>query len=395
MSADFVVGLIYKNEMTKAQFGQLMGGLRVGFVAIPFGTSASIADRVKAAGCHLVISEHGDNLETDIVEFEALASGLGLPIYCAHHEPSAAVVRQFMRAGAHDVFPVPPEAAELEKEFAHLRARVVKNADDRNGKVISVLNSKSGSGATTIAVNLACNLAAADENLKVALIDFDIQFGSVSLYLDAQWQTTVMEVVGQAGRLDKTMLMTMMNRHDSGLYALPAPNKITRLDKVTAKDVGRTLEVARSAFDVVILDLPRAINEWSEEVLRSSDAIYMVIQRSLAVLRDAKLLMTYFPSAGIAPEKITVIDNRYRSKHSAVTDKQIEDTLKIKQMVRISNDYDTAISAQDHGVPLSTQAKNSRIAKDIEQLSNSILAEVTGEEAQQRAGLLGRFMGRS
>lgn len=395
MKTDFVVGLVYKNEMTKAQFGQAIAGLRMGFVAVPSGPAAEVAERLKAAGCSAVISEHGDDVSGDVEQFQALYSATKLPMYCAHHDPTVPVIRQFMRAGAHDVLCIPPELGELEKDFSELKKSVTTGKETKKGKVISILNSKSGSGATTVAVNMAYDLAAADDELKVALIDLDIQFGSVSLYLESNWQTTVMEALGQADRLDETMLMTMMNRHESGLYALPAPHKITRLDRVTASDVGRLLDVARSTFDVVILDLPRAINEWSEEVLRSSDAIYMIIQRSLAVIRDAKLLTNYFPTAGIGAEKITVVDNRYRSKHSAVTDKQIEETLKIKKMVRISNDYDTAISAHDHGVPLSKQSKNSRIAKDIEQLSQSILAEITGEEVHHQSGLFGRFMGRS
>lgn len=395
MKADFVVGLVYKNEMTKAQFGQAITGLKMGFVAVPFSSASEVAEKLKAAGCGAVISEHGDDAEGDVERFLALSSALNVPMYCAHHEPSAPVIRQFMRAGANDVFSMPPDISEMEKDFSELKKMMSPEPGEKKGKVISILNSKSGSGATTVAVNMAYDLASADEELKVALIDLDIQFGSVSLYLESNWQTTVMEAMGQAGRLDGTMLLTMMNRHESGLYALPAPHKITRLDRVTAHDVERLLEVARTTFDVVILDLPRAINEWSEEVLRSSDAIYMIIQRSLAVIRDAKLLTNYFPSAGIASEKITVVDNRYRSKHSAVTDKQIEETLKIKKMVRISNDYDTAISAHDHGVPLSKQSKNSRIAKDIEQLSQSILAEITGEEVHPQGGLFGRFMGRS
>ncbi len=158
-------------------------------------------------------------------------------------------------------------------------------------------------------------------------------------------------------------------------------------------DVKKFIEAARESFDVVVLDLPRAINEWTEEVLRSSDSIYMVIQRSLAVIRDARLLTTYFHSAGIADDKITIVDNRYRSKHSAVTDKQIQETLRIERIVRIANDYDTAIGSQERGVPLSRYAKSSKLVKDVNSLSQSVLFDVTGEEVES-GGFLDRLMGR-
>jgi Flp pilus assembly CpaE family ATPase len=119
----------------------------------------------------------------------------------------------------------------------------------------------------------------------------------------------------------------------------------------------------------------------------------VVIQRSLAVLRDARLLMSYFHSVGIDDGDITIVDNRYRSKHSTVTDKQIHDTLKIENMVRIANDYDSVMGSQDHGMPLSKHAKHSRISKDIYQISEKIVEELTGEKREQ-AGLLGRLIGR-
>jgi pilus assembly protein CpaE len=202
-----------------------------------------------------------------------------------------------------------------------------------------------------------------------------------------------MDALGQASRLDKTMFNAMMSRHDSGLYALPAPNKITRLDRVSSADVKKFLDVVKQTFDVVVLDLPKAINDWNEEILKASDSIYVVIQRSLAVLRDARLLMSYFHSVGIDDGDITIVDNRYRSKHSTVTDKQIHDTLKVENMVRIANDYDAVMGSQDHGMPLSKHAKHSRISKDIHQISEKIVEELTGEKREQ-AGLLGRLIGR-
>jgi len=394
MSTGLVIGLIYRNETTKAQFGQIVTGLKAGFVALPYTLNGSLVVKVHESGCHAVIVEGNDEGEQDPSHIEALISELpDIPVYAAFREPGVDVIRRLMRVGARDVIPIPPSEEDLKRELSRLKTGLGPDVDARKGKIISVINSKSGSGATTIAVNIACDIAAMDEDLKVALIDLDIQFGSVSLYLDVKWQANVMDALGQASRLDKTMFNAMMSRHDSGLYALPAPNKITRLDRVSSADVKKFLDVVKQTFDVVVLDLPKAINDWNEEILKASDSIYVVIQRSLAVLRDARLLMSYFHSVGIDDGDITILDNRYRSKHSTVTDKQIHDTLKIENMVRIANDYDSVMGSQDHGMPLSKHAKHSRISKDIYQISEKIVEELTGEKREQ-AGLLGRLIGR-
>ncbi|MCK5887293.1 MAG: hypothetical protein KAG70_12465, partial [Alcanivorax sp.] len=68
-------------------------------------------------------------------------------------------------------------------------------------------------------------------------------------------------------------------------------------------------------------------------------------------------------------------------------------TLKIERMIRVANDYDAVMGSQDHGMPLSKHAKHSRISKDMHQISEKILEELTGEKREQ-AGLLGRLIRR-
>ncbi|MDX1823116.1 MAG: AAA family ATPase [Thiohalomonadales bacterium] len=393
MSADLIVTLIYSNETTKAQFGQVISGLKYGFVPVSKGLNGDLIAKIKETGCDAIIYEVDDvNQDSEVISLVA-ENFRSTPIYAAQDDVSVDVMRSLMRVGVSDVFSIPPAPAELSQEFKKIQENRKSSADERKGHVVSVLNGKSGSGATTVAVNLATDLASQDSDLRVGLFDFDIQFGSISLYLDVKWQSTIMEAVGQADRLDKTMLKAMLSRHDSGLYVLPAPSRITRLDKLTASDVRKVIDVARDFFDVLIIDLPRALNEWSEEILRLSDTVFLVIQRSLAILRDARLLTTYFPTAGIDTQKITVVENRCRSKHSAVSDKQIEETLRLGKIIRLANDYDAAMASQDHGLPLSKQARHSRLSKDIEKLSMDLLEAVTGETKEQ-GGLLGRFMGR-
>ena len=394
MSQGVTAALVYRNETTKSEFARVITGAKAGFVAIPIGMNEVVSEKIRSCGCHIVIFEAGPEIDNDVNQLQALTREFPkTEFYVCHPSPEVNTYRTFMRAGVRDVFSLPPVELDVVREIDRVSASVTVEQGNRNGKVISVINSKSGSGATTLAVNIACDLAEMDESLKVALVDMDIQFGSVSLYLDVKWQSNVMEAFSQSARLDGTMLKSMMSQHDSGLLVLPAPLKITRLDRVSAMDVKKFIEAARESFDVIVLDLPRVINEWTEEVLRSSDNIYMVIQRSLAVIRDARLLTTYFHSADISDDKVTIVDNRYRSKHAAVTDKQIQETLRIERIVRVTNDYDTAIGSQERGVPLSRYARSSRLAKDVSTLSQALMFELTGEE-REAGGFLDRLMGR-
>ncbi len=223
MTQGVIVALIYRNETTKSEFARVIAGAKAGFVAVPWGDNQALADKVRASGCHVVIYESGDNVESDVQQIQSLAREFSnVMFYACHTAPDVNIFRSFMHAGVNDVFSLPPAELDVVREIDRAKANVVADSESHDGKVISIINSKSGSGATTLAVNLACDLAEMDENLKVALVDMDIQFGCVSLYLDVKWQSNVMEAFSQSARLDGTMLKSMMSHHDSGLLALPA-----------------------------------------------------------------------------------------------------------------------------------------------------------------------------
>jgi pilus assembly protein CpaE len=68
------------------------------------------------------------------------------------------------------------------------------------GAVFAVQNLAGGTGATTLSVNLAWELANVDKKKSpsVCLIDFDLQFGSVATYLDLPRRDIVLEFLQEA-----------------------------------------------------------------------------------------------------------------------------------------------------------------------------------------------------
>ena len=69
---------------------------------------------------------------------------------------------------------------------------------------------------------LACALAARHK-AKVALIDFDMQFGDCALLLDTTPQNNVGDALRQADRIDAVLLKTMMTEHAGGVHLLASP----------------------------------------------------------------------------------------------------------------------------------------------------------------------------
>ena len=89
------------------------------------------------------------------------------------------------------------------------------------GKVFTVVNAKGGSGATTIAVNLALALHSAHGN--VALIDI-APLGHAALHMNVKPQFTVVDAIRNLHRLDSSLLDSFMTRHNGGLQLLAGAN---------------------------------------------------------------------------------------------------------------------------------------------------------------------------
>lgn len=340
----------------------------------------------------VVIYELEGHSEADLLLLdEFIGEHPEVQVFVTYRQLDMETMRRLMRAGVRDTIPLPLQREEFRKSMSELLNRKREAMDEERGRVIAFMNAKGGSGSTTLAVNLAHELAH-HHGLKVAIIDLDIQFGDVALFLDVPVRSTVMEALSQADRLDGTMLDAVMQKHESGLAILPSPGGLSRVNDITAREVRRLIDVTADNYDLVILDLPRLFNDWTEELVRISDHFMLVIQSCLATLRDARTIVDQMPAMNIDVDKVEVLFNRAESKHGSVNEKQIEEALKINRIARLHNDYNAAISAQDRGQPLSSVAHGSKLTRDIRHLADEMAAQCKGG-AEKKAGLIKRMFG--
>lgn len=146
-------------------------------------------------------------------------------------------------AGVDAVVPMPPaggDLAALRAEIAALAPRplppLMLTEPAPRGRIVAVAQARGGVGATTIAVNLAHELAGRSGFLKkaaprpVALVDLDLQFGSVGTLLDLEDQDALHQMALEGVLPDKAFLDRVMPRTENGLAVLAAPSKFMPLD---------------------------------------------------------------------------------------------------------------------------------------------------------------------
>lgn len=258
-----------------------------------------------------------------------------------------------MRAGVREVLPAP---ATVDAVVAAVQRQVHKRllataptltaTHGATGQVVAFLSCKGGSGATFTAANVA-HLIAADGQHRVALIDLNLQFGDALLFISsARPPSDVAAVASNIERLDADLLRSAMLQVAPNLHVLAAPEDPAQSSDVTAAHVEAIVQLARSMFDVVVIDAGRSLTSVTLQALDLADRIYAVLQLTLPYVRDGKRLRGVFRSLGYPDTKVAWIVNRYE-KGSQITLDDLRRTLGITDVVLLPNQYEAVAASVD------------------------------------------------
>jgi pilus assembly protein CpaE len=274
--------------------------------------------------------------------------------------PNNQLMRLSMQAGARDFFSEPFDKEELHKALNRIIFDL-QRGQSRQGMLTTIINAKGGSGGSFIACNLA-HIASTVTDSSVVLLDFDLQFGSQSLNLDLRPEHTIIEALNDVDKLDFDAIDGYMTRHRSGLRLLSTVHEqIVLPHEVSVDNLDKLLTLAISNYDRIFVDLPRQIDPLSITVLERSDQIAVVIQQSLAHMRDAKRLTRILKSEmGISEKNIIVVVNRF-DPNSTLQIKDIQSTLECSEVFTIPNDFEKVGQSINLGIPLYDYARKAPI----------------------------------
>jgi len=288
-------------------------------------------------------------------------------MYVTYKEVDIGVVRRMMRAGVKDIFPQPLQTQEIVTEISHAvssKRERIQAAKGAKGGVTAFINAKGGSGATTLAVNVA-HVLATKFKADVLLIDLDLQFGDVALSLDIKPRTTIIDALRQPDRVDPVFLKALVTKHESGLDILASPGNLTSIEELTPQAVRKILQAAVEDYEFVILDVPRIFSSAVIEALKFSEPVMLVGQNSLETIRDAKVVLDNLSLIGLPLSNIELVNNRAMAKSSSVPIDKLKDTLGKEKIHRVRNDFAASASAQDQGLPVTAVANKSEMTKDV------------------------------
>ena len=276
---------------------------------------------------------------------------------------SVGSLRRALRAGANGFYLWPAEREELAAAAARARP-----ADDvavgDPAQVVAVYGPRGGAGTTFVATHLAAALA--KRQRRCVLIDLDVVFADASAAIGVpvdEDARTIAELAPLASELAPRHVLEVMWRHPAGFDALLAPGEEHVATRVGADTYRPAIAAARRTCDVVVLHVPRALDDVTRAGLEIADRVLVVLGLDVLSFRDAKRAIEI---AGLDGRCEFVVNRPGRSE---VTPKDVERVFGRPALAVIPSDRSIP-SAQDRGRLV---AMRGRVGRAVDRLAARIV----------------------
>ncbi len=284
---------------------------------------------------------------------------------------------ELFRANIADFVELPLKDQEFERALARFIKRHEKAQQlrpQKAGKLINLMGTKGGIGTTTVAVNLAISLKQRDRSKSVVLVDLDLQFGDVALFLDLKPTHSIIHVARNRERLLHSEFMqgvlTEHGERDAKIHVLPSARPNEDLSQLQPETVCETIQALTTMFDYVVVDSGHIIHEITDEMLNRFPSLYLVSTLHLPVLRNTERFLSYLAHH----EDIRIIINRHRSKYEEISVGDFAKSYK-EVFFTIPNDYATASTFLNLAKPIPYLSKWGKLSKTYRKLAKQVSVE--------------------
>ena len=302
-----------------------------------------------------------------------------------------ASLHTLLRHGADEFIPYPLPPGELQAAIEKIRAaakaaeapatsqvKLATSDESHEGVLIAVHGLAGGTGATTLATNLGWELATTGkEPPSVCLLDLDLQFGTISTYLDLPRPDAVFELLTDTESMDSESFGQALQTYEDKLHVLTAPAEIIPLDLVGPEDIDRMLEMARKHYDYVIVDMPSTLVQWSEVVLQAAHVYFATMEIDMRSAQNAMRLKRALQAEDLPFEKLRYVMNRapkFTDLAGKSRVKRLAESLGISIDLNMPDGGKQVAQSSDHGQPLAISAAKNPLRKEIAKLAASLHA---------------------
>lgn len=300
-----------------------------------------------------------------------------LAIVAAVRDASIGTMQALLRAGIKDVVALPLVRSDLDAVIDQLREEIERGAvsDAPTGKIVSIIQSVGGVGATALLTQAAALYAKreSDRGFATCVFDLDLQGGNVATHLGMRPQLTVSDLLDAGKRLDKAVLLSVATEHGSGLRVFAAPTELMPTDTVGTDQVCEIVQLAAAEYRTVFLDLPSDWTNWSLSLVAQSDLVFLVVELSIASLRQAQRQLALLAKLGVPVEKVQIVVNRVdKGLFKQINLRDAEEAIGRSIALSVASDFALMNTALNRGTLIGDIKGKSMIGRDLAKLLDAV-----------------------
>ena len=285
--------------------------------------------------------------------------------------------RELKQRGILEYFPRPANPNDVKNVLAQaLEMRQQQRAAvTANGIVVSCMSAASGDGGSTVAVNLAYCLAV-EQKISTVLVDMDYQFGLIAKSLDLTAPFGIRELFDHPERgLDDTLVEKMLVKYGERMRIIASPNELQFLPLLRPELIRNLIDILRTKYKVVIIDLPHVWTHGTAAALKHSDHNILVGQLWLRSLTHATRLINAWQNAGVSTEHTSLIINRSGAKfREAISAEEFERICRQKIEAHLNNDIKAVVNAENQGMTVcETAPEGALLPQQFKQIASNLV----------------------
>ena len=310
----------------------------------------------------------------------------GIDIIVVSNNNSSDYILDLFKCGIKNYLKMPCNIDELRSSLKgiHDELNDVKQYTSHS-KIISVFSNKGGIGGTTVASNLAVSLAQLKE-AKVLLCDFVFQHGDISIFLDTKVKYTINDLITNMNRIDKVFLENSLSRTKEGLYIINSPDRPEDCDYIKTKHLIDVLQILRTYFDYIIIDVSHDYDDNTITILDNSDIILLLLTLELPSICNCGKTLEVFQKLRYERDKVKIIVNRTNARNQ-IDVKLVEEQLHYPTFYQLPNDYMTVVKAINNGKSIFEISKNSAISNSVRGLRDILLKNINKKYPEDKKGI--------
>lgn len=252
------------------------------------------------------------------------------------------VMLEAMRAGVNECVAEPLTVEAVGSAISRIIAQRTTHV---GGQVFAFIGAKGGVGTTTLAVNVATQLA--QQRHSTLFIDMHPSYGDAAVQLGAEPRFSLTDALDNTHRLDLAFFNGLTVQTKAGVTLLASPDN-TPTAPIDPHRIRLLLDFAVRNYRYTVLDLPRS-NPSMLDTMDVAQSIFVVTNQELASVRGACRVAEAL-SRRYTRDKVSVVVSRF-DKGAEIGIGDIEDVVHAPVRFTFPSDYRVAVQALNEGVP--------------------------------------------